>query len=69
MHSLASSPVHRFPRKFTSKEMMVPVDLNLRIMSMAVFLVFSQRARVIPVVWKQVAARYMSSGNESTLML
>ena len=49
--------------------MMVPVDLNLRIMSMAVFLVFSQRARVIPVVWKQVAARYMSSGNESTLML
>ena len=47
------SAVHRFPRKFTSKEMSAPASLNRRIISMPVLRHCGLSASVIPLVWKQ----------------
>ena len=65
MHSLAWSPVHRFPRKLTSKDTRVPAALNLLIISMVVSRISPFKARVMPVVWKHLEAVYTSSGISS----
>lgn len=65
MHAFASSPVHKFPLKFTSKDISVPHSLKRFIISMAVSLVFCPSASVMPVVWKQRVEVNISSGKSS----
>ena len=48
MQALASWPLQRFPRKFTSKEISAPSFLKRLIISMALALICSPKANVIP---------------------
>ena len=65
MQSLASSPVHRFPLKFTSNEINAPFSLNFFIISMAFSLTGPPSPKVIPLVWKHLVFSYISSGKSS----
>ena len=65
MQSLASSPVHKFPLKFTSNEINAPFSLNFFIISIAFSLTGPPSPKVIPLVWKHLVFSYISSGKSS----